>query len=64
MKLIDLTKNLTESESVRGIRCNGNEEAAQVESTVAVEHLMDVAHCLSLCWGGCIPKASSKARRM
>lgn len=42
MKLIDLTKNLTESESVRGIRCNGNEEAAQVESTVAVEHLMDV----------------------
>lgn len=25
MKLIDLTKNLTESESVRGIRCNGNE---------------------------------------
>lgn len=42
MKLIDLTKNLTESESVRGIRCNGNEAAAQAESTVAVEHLMDV----------------------
>ena len=42
MKLIDLTKNLIESESVRGIRCNGNEAAAQAESTVAVEHLMDV----------------------
>lgn len=32
MKLIDLTKNLTESESVRGIRCNGNEAAAQVKA--------------------------------
>lgn len=42
MKLIDLTKNLTESESVRGVRCNRNEAAAQAESTVAVEHLMDV----------------------